>query len=218
MVGGRAAWAAWGSLAGVTGEPAGRGPRGAVRRRSAPRPDEPAGSAASAGTTAGDDLVRALYEEHGTALLGFVLRLVGGDRQRAEDVVQETLLRAWRHPEALESEHGSVRPWLFTVARNLVIDGARARRARPPEAPDSALAGIAVDDGLDRTLTAWAVADAVAGLSPAHRDVLVETYFRDRSVAEAAAALGVPEGTVKSRTFYALRALRLALEERGVLP
>lgn len=164
-----------------------------------------------------EQLLRALYAEHAGPLLGYVLRLTGGDRARAEDVVQETMLRAWRHPEALAASAGSPRPWLCTVARNLVVDGVRARAARPHEVGDEALAAIAVDDGeLDRALTAWEVGDALATLTPEHRAVLVETYFRGRSVAEAAAVLGVPAGTVKSRTYYALRALRLALEERGL--
>ena len=60
------------------------------------------------------------------------------------------------------------------------------------------------------------VAEAVTRLSPEHRAVLVECYYRGQPVAEAARRLGVPEGTVKSRTHYALRALRLALQEMGV--
>jgi RNA polymerase sigma-70 factor (ECF subfamily) len=157
-----------------------------------------------------------LYDEHGGPLLGYILRLTGGDRQQAEDVVQETLLRAWRHPEALTGR--PVRPWLFTVARNLVVDAHRARQARPPEAGEASLAALPAVDEIDRALESWTVAEALADLSPQHRAVLVETYYRGRSVAEAAVALGVPPGTVKSRTYYALRALKLALEERGLAP
>lgn len=167
--------------------------------------------------TADEALVRALYAEHAGPLLAYVLRLTG-DRAQAEDVVQETLLRAWRHPEAMELGRGSPRPWLFTVARNLVVDQHRARRARPPEIGAERLLELPAADELDRALQAWQVAAAVETLSDGHRAVLLETYYRGRSVAEAAAALGVPAGTVKSRTFYALRALRLALEERGVTP
>jgi RNA polymerase sigma-70 factor (ECF subfamily) len=141
---------------------------------------------------------------------------MGGDRQRAEDIVQETLLRAWRHPEALAADRGSARPWLCTVARNLAVDAHRSRRARPPEVGADALSVVAVPDEAERVLEGWIVADALRALSPEHRDVIVETYYRGKSVAEAAVALRIPPGTVKSRTYYALRALRLALAERGV--
>ncbi|RAY11468.1 RNA polymerase subunit sigma [Actinomadura craniellae] len=168
------------------------------------------------GPTSDERLLRALYAEHGGALLGYALRLTGGDRQHAEDVVQETLLRAWRNPQALAGR--PVRPWLFTVARNLVVDAHRARQARPPETGDDALAVLPVGDDIDRALESWTVAEALADLSGPHRAVLVETFYRGRSVAEAAQALGIPPGTVKSRTYYALRALKLALEERGLTP
>ena len=163
-----------------------------------------------------DAALRLIYEQHAAPLLSYALRLTGGDRGRSEDIVQETLLRAWRHPEALDSDRGPVRSWLFTVARNVAVDQHRARRARPTEVGDEALAVVPAPDEIEQALDRWLVADAMAQLSPDHRAVLVETYYRGRSVAEAARALGVPPGTVKSRTFYALRALRLALQERGV--
>jgi RNA polymerase sigma-70 factor (ECF subfamily) len=170
------------------------------------------------GPTADEGLLRALYDEHGGPLLGYVLRLTGGDRPQAEDVVQETLLRAWRHPEALAGR--PVRPWLFTVARNLVVDAHRARRARPPETgiDEQLVMTAAGSDDIDRALESWTVAEALADLSPQHRAVIVETYYRGRSVAEAAKVLGIPPGTVKSRSYYALRALKLVLEERGLAP
>lgn len=163
-----------------------------------------------------DAALRLLYEQHAAPLLGYALRLTAGDRGRAEDIVQETLLRAWKHPQALDPERGPVRSWLFTVARNVAVDAHRARRARPAEVGDEALAFVPAVDEIDQALDRWLVADALATLSPDHRAVVVETYYRGRSVAEASAVLGVPPGTVKSRTFYALRALRLALQERGV--
>ena len=161
-------------------------------------------------------LMQQLHDEHAAALWGYCLRLTGRDHARAEDVVQETLLRAWRHRDRLDESRGSVRAWLFTVARNIVIDDWRTRRATSevvvaevPEARD-------VDDRTDELLLSWVVAEAVTSLSEDHRAVLLECYFRGASVAQAARRLGIPEGTVKSRTHYALRALRLALQELGV--
>jgi RNA polymerase sigma-70 factor (ECF subfamily) len=180
--------------------------------------------------TTDEHLMRQLYDAHAGVLLGYVRRLVGGDTARAEDVVQETLLRAWRHPEALDPERtggASVRAWLLTVARNLVIDGERARKVRPREVADVSdsdvvparlLALGSVDETLDRILLAHGMAEALTALTTDHRAVLEHLYFRDRSVAETAARLGIPEGTVKSRAYYALRALRVACEERGLVP
>lgn len=171
-------------------------------------------------STTDEELLRALYAEHAGPLLHYVLRLTSGDRQWAEDVVQETLLRAWRHPAAFEPERGPARAWLCTVARRLVIDMHRARQARPAEVGGDALERAAErtpgEDRIEQALQSWAVADAIHTLSPDHRAVLLETYYRGRTVAEAAEVLGIPPGTVKSRTYYALHALRLALRERGI--
>jgi RNA polymerase sigma-70 factor (ECF subfamily) len=160
--------------------------------------------------------LRRLWDDHAGPLLAFVLRLTGGDRGRAEDIVQETLLQAWRHPEALNPERGPIRPWLLTVARRVAIDHHRARQARPHEVGDDGLADWLTDDGIDQALERWLMADALASLAPAHREALLHTYYAGRTVTEAAVTLGVPAGTVKSRLFYGLRALKLALEERGV--
>jgi RNA polymerase sigma-70 factor (ECF subfamily) len=159
------------------------------------------------------DLMRALHDEHAGALWAFVMRLTG-DRMQAQDIVQETLLRAWKHPEVLDPERGSPRGWLFTVARRLVVDDWRTKRSRvetlPGELPERG------QDDTDQMLQSWVVADALRQLSDDHRAVLVECYYRGRSVAEASRVLGIPEGTVKSRAHYALLRLRVALQEMGV--
>ena len=169
------------------------------------------------GVDADAKLVRVLYDEHAGALFTFCLRFTG-DRQRAEDVVQEVLVRAWRQLSTLELGDRPVRPWLFTVARNVLTDLHRADRARPQVvADDSALAGMTVaGDEMDRAVESWTMAEALRRLSEQHREVLVHSYWLGRSVTETAQALGIPAGTVKSRTYYAVRSLRLALEEMGV--
>ena len=163
-------------------------------------------------------LMQQVHDEHADVLWRFCLSLVGNDRGRAEDVVQETLLRAWRHRTVLEGSPAAVRSWLFTVARNIVIDEWRSRRARPEtpveEVPEQRRS--LEDDESDQLLLSWVVAEALTHLSPDHRTVLLHCYYRGRPVAEVARLLGVPPGTVKSRTHYALRALKLALEEMGV--
>lgn len=171
------------------------------------------------GTSGHDDaLMRTLYQEHAGPLLTFVLRLVGGDRQRAEDIVQETLLRAWRNAHRLGGQgQPSPRPWLVTVARRIAIDGYRSESARPPETYDRELDNLhSVGDETDRVLRTMTVTDALRTLSYSHREILVETYFKGRTVPEAAQALGLPLGTAKSRVYYALRALRTALQQQGV--
>jgi RNA polymerase sigma-70 factor (ECF subfamily) len=161
-------------------------------------------------------LMQELHDEHAGALWRFALRLVDGDRTRAEDVVQETMLRAWRHRTILESTPPALRAWLYTVARNIVIDEWRSRRSQMETSVADVPDGATDDDEGDQLLLSWVVAEAVTRLTPEHRAVLLECYYRGRPVAEAARRLGIPEGTVKSRTHYALRALKLALEEMGV--
>jgi RNA polymerase sigma-70 factor (ECF subfamily) len=165
-----------------------------------------------------DTLVRMLYEEHAGPLLMFVLRLTGGDRQRAEDIVQETLLRAWRNAHRLGAQgQQSLRPWLVTVARRIAIDDHRSASARPAETYDRELESFpSTADDTDRVLQSMTVSDALRELSQSHREILIETYFRGRTVPEAAEKLNLPLGTAKSRVYYALRALRAALQQRGV--
>jgi RNA polymerase sigma-70 factor (ECF subfamily) len=161
-----------------------------------------------------EQLLRALHDEHAPALWRYVVWLTG-DRELAEDVVQETLFRAWRRPRVLDQSATSARAWLFTVARNIVIDNARSARSRREIATD-VLPDRASADQTDALLDAWLVSDALSGLSQDHRLVVVHSYYLGQSVAEISRELEIPEGTVKSRLHYALRALRLALQERGV--
>ncbi len=167
------------------------------------------------GTASDEQLLRALHAEHAEALCVFVCRLNGGDRVRAQDVVQETMLRAWRSPDVRAQTRGSARSWLFTVARRIVVDEWRSPRASR-ELVTGGDVDVAQSDRTDAVLDAWLVTEALERLTPEHRAVLVECYYRGRSTVEAARVLGVPEGTVRSRTHDGLRALRLVLQEMGV--
>ncbi|MGW1722194.1 sigma-70 family RNA polymerase sigma factor [Streptomyces sp. NPDC002306] len=162
--------------------------------------------------------LRDLYLEHGPALYSYVLRMLGGDTHRAEDIIQETLLRCWNKQTLADGEGMAVRPWMFRIARNLVIDAHRTRTARPTEiGGNSWLSDMCAEvDDIDRMLSAMVVRDALRSLTPAHREALGATVFADRTTQQAAEFLGVPQGTVKSRVYYALRSLRSALEDNGV--
>ncbi|GAA4215805.1 sigma-70 family RNA polymerase sigma factor [Actinocatenispora rupis] len=176
-------------------------------------PDTPTGERPAASD---ERALRELYAANAPVLVSFLLRLTNGDRHKAEDIVQETLVRAWRHPEARSADGRWSRAWLFTVARRIAIDHIRAVQARPPELPDERIDGFAVSgDELDRLLDAREVRAALAALPERLRTAVVAIYFQQYSVTEAAELLGVPPGTVKSRTFYGLRALREELVARG---
>ncbi|MGW2821020.1 sigma-70 family RNA polymerase sigma factor [Streptomyces sp. NPDC001443] len=172
----------------------------------------------SASATSPDErALRALYLEHGPALYSYVLRMLGGDTYRTEDILQETLLRCWNSRALADSEGMAVRPWMFRVARNLVIDAHRTRMARPPEVNgESWLADMSAEvDVIERMLSSIVVRDAMRSLTSAHREALQATVFADHSTQQAAQALGVPQGTVKSRVYYALRSLKEALTDDG---
>ncbi len=155
--------------------------------------------------------VRDAYAAHSGELYGFAVRSLG-DRGLAEEAVQETFLRAWRAGDRFDPELGSLRTWLFAILRNVVIDLSRARAARLRVADGGVEPAV---EPLERALVSWQVEEAMRRLGEDHRRVLIETHFRGRPYAEVAAELGIPEGTVKSRVYYALRALRVALEEIG---
>jgi RNA polymerase sigma-70 factor, ECF subfamily len=162
-----------------------------------------------------DDSTVAWLAAYQAPLVGFVLPIVNGDLQAAEDVVQETMLRGWQHAGELSPEHAG--SWLHKVARNIAISTYhRRRRARPREVPLDESSVPATGDGLDGMVDALLIASALNSLSADHQRVIVELFYRRRPVAEVAALLAIPEGTVRSRCFYGLRALRKALEDQGI--
>jgi RNA polymerase sigma-70 factor (ECF subfamily) len=158
-----------------------------------------------------EEIIAGLYADSGAFVLSYVNSLLK-DRYLAEDVVQETMLRAWQHCDQFSPEKGSVRGWLMRVAHNIAMDKVRMRRSRPTEvAEDSAPEAGISEDHSDAALTAIEVQHALTRLSPAHRDVLEQIYLNGCTAREAAARLGIPEGTVFSRSYYALRILRREL-------
>jgi RNA polymerase sigma-70 factor (ECF subfamily) len=156
--------------------------------------------------------MQTIYDLHSAALLRTLLNWTYGDWQAAEDLMQETMVRAWRHLDSLNTDPQTLRPWLFTVARRIAIDRFRARVVRPPETePESLDEAVEPAEPFERLLDRSTVVGALRELSEVHRTALVQVYLMDRTVPEAAAALGVPEGTVKSRLHHGLRAARAAV-------
>ncbi|WP_251077096.1 sigma factor, partial [Streptomyces benahoarensis] len=190
-----------------------------------------------------DALLRGAMERHRPALLRYAARLTSGDPYRAEDIVQETFLRAWLAADRLDladedlhdlraaeapygsghTDAGRPRPrlgsWLFTVAHNLAVDAHRRERAVPVgPAPVEALTRPAGPDMADAVVDRCVITQALCRLSPEHRDALIHVHLMDRSGAEAARAMGIPRGTVKSRTHYALLAMRRELAAAPARP
>jgi RNA polymerase sigma-70 factor, ECF subfamily len=163
-----------------------------------------------------DAFMAELYRTHSRPLYRYLLRLTFGDEQRAEDLLQETMVRIWRHPEKFGGDVEALRPLVFTIARRIAIDAARARNARPTEVGDQGLEAVAEEEpAFERVLLAHLVRRALKALSPDHRAVIIEVHFNGRSVEEVARLFGIPLGTAKSRTYHAARNLRQALADLG---
>lgn len=160
-----------------------------------------------------EGLLHDLMDRHRDRLLRYVNRLTG-DAHRAEDIVQETMLRCWTtRGEAQFSPPERAAPWLFTVARNLAVDAHRRDRAVPMGSlPTEVLQRPERTDIADTVADRQLLHQALDRLSPEHREVLIQVLVHDRTGAQAAQALGIPVGTVKSRVHYALSAMRRELE------
>ena len=162
-----------------------------------------------------DAAIRQLYSHYAKALHGYVDQFCP-DRASADDIVQETFIRAWRHLPQLSADDRPVRPWLFRVARNLLIDANRAARARPTTVQEPT-GEVGTDSGLEEILDRELVSAALQHLSPAHQTVLVETFYRGGTLATVARELGIPHGTARSRLHYALDAMRKQLDKHDAI-
>ncbi|HEX2087387.1 MAG TPA: sigma-70 family RNA polymerase sigma factor [Solirubrobacteraceae bacterium] len=165
----------------------------------------------------GEEAARALYRTYAGELYGFALNRLG-DRGLAEEVVQDVFMRVWRHAGEYDAARGSVRTWLYGIARNAIVDRERHRSRRPPlAAHEPEGEGAAPDEPIERALLRWQVQAALERLTPEHREVVRLAHLGGLSVKEIADLTGLPAGTVKSRTYYALQNLRLALDEMEAL-
>lgn len=162
--------------------------------------------------------VQALHDEHVSALYGWARRRFS-DRREAEEVVQDTLVLAWRKRHQYDSERRTERAWLFGILRN--VAGSRHRKTtrglHVVSALDPGDARYAVSGDIERELESTEIAEAVGALNDEPRVVIIGAYFRGMRMQSLAEELGIPEGTVNSRLSYGLRNLRAELEERGVL-
>ena len=166
----------------------------------------------------GDEL-RELYRRYAPELFGFATSALG-DRELAEEVVQDVFAQLWRHAGDYDQRRASVRTWLYAIARNRIIDAHRRAAARPKRAEDedSLETAAEIDQALDHAVLRWQVTTALARLSPAHREVIRLAHYGGLTMREIAERTGVPLGTVKSRTSYALRHLRLIFDEMEIQP
>lgn len=199
------------------------GSRGTAHQRSAaacpPRPEgagmEQDACAASPGLDEAD--VHAAYRQLGPCLLGFVINEVG-DRGLAEELVQEVFVRAWQSGAYFDPELGSLRTWLFAIARNLVIDARRARSVRPPLALVTGSDRALPDDFTAGVEARMQVYSAMHDLSAAHREVIEHVHLHGLSYDELSVRTGVPVATLRTRAYHGLRALRRAMESAGWTP
>ncbi|WP_207934496.1 sigma-70 family RNA polymerase sigma factor [Actinomadura sp. KC06] len=178
----------------------------------------PAARQESPGSLDSEQGMRLAYDRHGQELLGFACNALA-DRQLAEDVVQETFVRAWRSAASFDHRRASLRTWLFAIARNVVTDARRHRTARAPLAGPVEAGEQQRDprDPFDQLLTRIELDEALRRLSDDHRQVVLDVYFLGRTCADLATELGIPASTVRSRLYYGVRALREILDEKGWL-
>jgi RNA polymerase sigma-70 factor (ECF subfamily) len=152
-----------------------------------------------------------LYKRYARPVFGLALRRLG-DRARAEDAVQETFASIWRSAGSYKPDRGPGAPWLYAVARNAIVDRARSRTEIPAEIPDEPAVGPGPADQAEQNWVSWRVHRALEELSEREREVIALAYWSGLSQSEVAEFLGIPLGTVKTRTRAALMKLSDALE------
>lgn len=161
--------------------------------------------------------MRAAYDRYGGELYGYALNALA-DHQLAEDVVQETFIRAWKAADGFDAARSTLRTWLFAIARNAVVDAVRRRTVRDrADQQEIQEPTPQRGDAFDLLLTRIELDEALLRLTEEQRQAVVEVYFLGRTCSELAAELGIPAGTMRSRLYYGIRALRKILGENGWL-
>jgi len=158
------------------------------------------------------DAFEVLYKRYSRSVLGLALRRLG-DRGRAEDAMQETFAAIWRAAKTYRPERGPAAPWLFAVARNSISDRGRARREPPAEVPDEPSLEARPDERAEQSWVSWRVHSALQTLPDHERELIELAYWSGLSQSEIANLVGIPLGTVKTRTRSALARLAGELEE-----
>jgi RNA polymerase sigma-70 factor, ECF subfamily len=164
----------------------------------------------------GGEELRELYRRYAQELFGFAFGALG-DRELAEEVVQDVFAQLWRHARDYDPRRASVRTWLYAIARNRIVDARRRAALWPgPAAGEVEDSATGPDEMLEQTVLRWQLAAALERLSPEHREIIQLAHYGGLTLREIAELKGIPLGTVKSRSSYALRSLRLILDEMGI--
>jgi RNA polymerase sigma-70 factor, ECF subfamily len=153
-----------------------------------------------------------LYRRYTRPLLGLALRRLG-DRGRAEDALQDAFAAVWRSAASYDPERGAGAAWLYTVARNAIVDGARRQPEPPADVPETPANDVGPDERAEVAWLAWRVHRAIEELPEHERRVIELAYWGEQSQSEIAEFLHVPLGTVKTRTRSGLARLADLLEE-----
>ena len=159
-----------------------------------------------------------MIDRYSGVLYGFALRILG-DRGMAEELVQDTFVRLWRSASRFDPDRGTVRTFIYAIARNAAVDLRRRAASRPLPATGHhvGLGDVpAADEPFESLMLGFEVREAMKALSAKHRETLELAYDEDLTQRQIADRLGIPLGTVKTRAHHALRALRSELEGRGL--
>jgi len=186
--------------------------RAVPARDAAPQPDEVSDSELLVRVADRDrEAFEILYGRYVRSVFGLALQRLR-DRERAEDAVQEMFTAVWRSAASYRPERGPAAPWLYAIARNAVVDRLRSRDETPVEPPETISGEPGPAELAESSYVSWTVHRALQTLPEREREVIELAYWSGLSQSEVASFLGIPIGTVKTRTRSALAHLADILE------